>query len=63
MTRALALLAVRLLELSLAIVYPLAPSACVLAAVALDPLHEALRPPAAPDRALDLRAFYPAVSS
>lgn len=58
MIRALAFLVVRLAELVLAIVYPLAPSACVLAAVALDPLHEALRPRVLPGRFTDLRLVY-----
>lgn len=58
MTRALALLLVRLVELCLAIVYPLAPCTCVLAAVALDPLHEALRAPALPGPWTDLRLVY-----
>jgi hypothetical protein len=56
----LAFVVLRVLELCLALVFPLAPSACLGLTYALDPLHERLRPPAPLEPGTDLREFYPA---
>jgi hypothetical protein len=61
--RSIPFVALRVLELCLAFVFPLEPSVCLGLTYALDPLYERLRPPAPLRPDLDLREFYPAVAS